>query len=143
MPRSTRKYTHCCRTAPVPQQGTSSQVGARCCVDGVPTHRRQDAVPALCPKVDAFTPDSGNNGPDLHKPRSGLVLWRTPKHPGVVIASGRSLALDFRVALSETAVMQGKPKVIALLNEALQKELTAIDRKSTRLNSSHANISYA
>src|ERR1035437_8013284 len=60
MPRSTRKYTHCCRTAPIPQQGTSSQVGARCCVDGVPTHRRQDAVPALCPKVDAFTPDSGN-----------------------------------------------------------------------------------
>ena len=59
MPRSTRKYTHCCRTAPIPQQGTSSQVGARCCVDGVPTHRRQDAVPALCPKVDAFTPDSG------------------------------------------------------------------------------------
>src|ERR1019366_43384 len=46
--------------------------------------------------------------------------------PGVVIASGRSCALDFRVVLSETAVMQGKPKVIALLNEALQKELTAI-----------------
>src|ERR1035437_9606596 len=68
MPRSTRKYTHCCRTAPIPQQGTSSQVGARCCVDGVPTHRRQDAVPALCPKVDAFTPDSGR------KP-----LWRP--HP--------------------------------------------------------------
>src|SRR5450759_3551020 len=55
MPRSTRKYTHCCRTATIPQQGTSSQVGARCCVDGVPTHRRQDAVPALCPKVDAST----------------------------------------------------------------------------------------
>jgi len=62
MPRSTRKYTHCCRTAPIPQQGTSSQVGARCCVDGVPTHRRQDAVPALCPKVDAFTPDSSRSG---------------------------------------------------------------------------------
>ena len=40
--------------------------------------------------------------------------------------AGRSYALDFRAALSETSVMQGKPKVIALLNEALQEELTAI-----------------
>ena len=28
--------------------------------------------------------------PILHKPGSGLVLWRTPKHPDVVIASDRS-----------------------------------------------------
>ena len=69
MPRSTRKYTHCCRTAPIPQQGTSSQLGARCCVDGVPTHRRQDAVPTLCPKVDAFTPDSGIS----IRPRSAIL----------------------------------------------------------------------
>ena len=61
-----------------------------------------------------------------HQGPKEFLGQRTPKHPGVVIASGRSQALDFRVALSETAVMQGKPKVIALLNEALQKELTAI-----------------
>src|ERR1017187_10746415 len=61
-----------------------------------------------------------------HQGPKEFLGQRTPKHPGVVIASGRSQALDFRVALSETALMQGKPKVIAILNEALQKELTAI-----------------
>jgi hypothetical protein len=52
--------------------------GARCCVDGVPTHRRQDAVSALCPKSTPFTPDSGSNGIH-HAARSWAVRERSPK----------------------------------------------------------------
>jgi len=30
------------------------------------------------------------NGPDLHKIWIGADQWRTPKHPGIIIANGRS-----------------------------------------------------
>jgi bacterioferritin len=36
--------------------------------------------------------------------------------------------LDFRAAFAETSEMQGNPKVIAALNEALKEELTAINQ---------------
>ena len=36
--------------------------------------------------------------------------------------------LDFRAAFPETSIMQGNPKVIAALNEALKEELTAINQ---------------
>jgi bacterioferritin len=38
------------------------------------------------------------------------------------------IALTFHPAFTETAVMQGNPKVIAALNEALKEELTAISQ---------------
>src|ERR1035441_372559 len=53
----------------------------------------------------------------LHRPQGERY------HP---CAGSRFYTLDFRVCLSETATMQGKLKIIPLLNEALQSELTAI-----------------
>src|SRR3712207_7430167 len=75
-------------------------------------------------------------------PRSTLFPYTTlfrsgARHPpdqaGVAVAAGR-LALQL---LEEAAVVE------LWTGEALSRALQGSDRKSTRLNSSHANISYA
>src|SRR3712207_7553929 len=75
--------------------------------------------------------------------RSHAVLRGHPQHLVGVHATGRPKALRVaalspgeRVVLGDVAVQRGAVCVLPLL-EDLQ------DRKSTRLNSSHANISYA
>src|SRR5947209_18448001 len=71
-------------------------------------------------------------------PRSTLfpytTLFRSAEMPIVVAAA-------FWDTVSEAAVVTGPlPEGAAIANVALPE---ALDRKSTRLNSSHANISYA
>src|SRR3712207_8022554 len=37
----------------------------------------------------------------------------------------------------------GRPRILVFVNRTLEGDIIPVDRKSTRLNSSHANISYA
>src|SRR3712207_4240121 len=63
-----------------------------------------------------------------HPPKTGR-RGRSPQYAAIAIETGHLLRLAFGRPWRQT--------------EGLLRSLAALDRKSTRLNSSHANISYA
>src|SRR3712207_8977600 len=66
-------------------------------------------------------------------------------NPDDMIALEQALKLKDELACQVTAVTMGPPQAEAMLREilAIGADDAVLDRKSTRLNSSHANISYA
>src|SRR3712207_7390237 len=81
-------------------------------------------------------------------PRSTLFPYTTlfrsepePGRPTAPVGGGAEPEADLAARASSTA--DDQPAAEELQGEALDKALEDADRKSTRLNSSHANISYA
>src|SRR3712207_6884812 len=75
-------------------------------------------------------------------PYTTLFRSRLPRRQHARQKHGRAAAggeTDHRLRLSKNCVLGGDDEVGALRDLGA----TAVDRKSTRLNSSHANISYA
>src|SRR5690606_40047234 len=70
-----------------------------------------------------------------------LPIWQT-EVVDALRGGGRDAALQAHIA--SVAVGQGAPKLNCIeLGEDLNQMLDDLDRKSTRLNSSHVKISYA
>src|SRR3712207_8996770 len=85
-------------------------------------------------------------------PRSTLFPYTTLFRSDKRIASQRSAAAiraadgDRDLDLTERVNLRkgrGSPRSYAIANDPAMRRLSGPDRKSTRLNSSHANISYA
>src|SRR3712207_7535522 len=78
-------------------------------------------------------------------PRSTLFPYTTlfRSDLGTSLARNRPVATMLGEAVSNTLVLAAAAGVFALTLGVALGTLAALDRKSTRLNSSHANISYA
>src|SRR3712207_8180612 len=80
---------------------------------------------------------------------SALLLLRDIRLPGAETRWGTVVAGSTSGALSTSTGLAGPPIVLLLASRGLPKRVFRgssamyLDRKSTRLNSSHANISYA
>src|SRR3712207_6984460 len=82
----------------------------------------------LFPYTPLFRSADGHlNGPALDRLLTGADLWRRGAAPRLVLS---------RVRRSGLTSDEDQQRVLALIGRP-------VDRKSTRLNSSHANISYA
>src|SRR5947209_12984164 len=106
---------------------------------------------------------SGSSGASTSARYSGLVYWRGSGGSGIEEAEERAIELvgalglgrvagpfdDGQPAVGNRGVRAGgvrdrKQRVVGAPDDLhRQLQLTQTDRKSTRLNSSHANISYA
>src|SRR3712207_8568813 len=87
----------------------------------------------------------------LRPPRSTLFPYTTlfrstrggqPYYSDLAITTALTLQAVFRLPLRQTEGLIGSILALLGLDLAVPDHLT-LDRKSTRLNSSHANISYA
>src|SRR3712207_9025951 len=71
---------------------------------------------------------------------AGAALLGTPGCGGGQQQSGGPIELVFTSSVDQTGTA---PRLVERFNEQNKGKYKVIDRKSTRLNSSHANISYA
>src|SRR2546430_8243345 len=144
-----KKYLESCRTA----AGRAHFAGATGRFVGVPG----TAVPALAALSLAFSFSRFSRYEDLGRP--GMTVFNTPKYQRPKMAPSKMMSVMIRLRAewesangsnrsvcalggSLATLVSDAPKGMLILARAFTAQPLA-DRKSTRLNSSHSQISYA